>query len=376
MRQETELQRLAAARPAVLDRTQNIVSTAEQERILRRILEAPRGQPTPRRAAGERPWPQRWRSYRITARTSIAAASVAATILAGGALAINDSRPHAAPIGTSGGRAVTVSAKIVLARSIRVLSQVGDAVEYSHVTGSLNGQPYTSDLWVYRAAERQRLTGPGSTDTEGWQAISGGTVTRGFIDHASRTWTRYTSPADAAWREIARTPAPVLEARFLKSVLDSGRWTATGRVVLQGQEALVIKITEAFPGKPGVMPDTRRQHRRTRTRRPSLAVPAGPLIDVAPSLTPAQVAHAIAHGQTTFTSTGTFTRTLYISAKTYLPIMETDVTHLTSQGVPDSAAEQTATSTFQWLPADPASLALVKPPAVPAGYTRVQPNGQ
>lgn len=376
MHQETDLQRLAAARPTILDRTQKVVSAAEQERILWQILEDPPGQRAPRRAARERLLPPRRRSHWITARTSIAAAAVAATILADGALAINDSRPHAAPIGQSGGHAVTVGAKIVLAKSIRALSQIGDAVEYSHVTGSLNGQPYTSDLWVYRAAERQRLIGPGSNDTEGWQVVSGGTLTKGFIFPSSRTWTKYTSTADPAWLDMSRTPTAKLEARLLYAVLDSGRWTATGRVVLQGQEALVIKVTEAFPGEPGVMPDTRREQGRTRTHRLSHAIPAGPLIDVAPSLTPAQVAHAMTHGQTTFTSTGTVTRTLYISAKTYLPIMETDVTHLTSQGVPDSAANQTATSTFQWLPVDPASLALVKPPAVPAGYTRVKPNGQ
>jgi hypothetical protein len=114
---------------------------------------------------------------------------------------------------------------------------------------------------------------------------------------------------------------------------------------------------------------------RVSVRRTWKAVPEGPLIDVAPSLTTAQHERAVAHGQTTFTSTGTVTRTLYISAKTYLPIMETDVTHLTSQGVPDSSASQTETSTFQWLPVTPSTLALLRPPAIPAGYTRVNPNG-
>ena len=99
------------------------------------------------------------------------------------------------------------------------------------------------------------------------------------------------------------------------------------------------------------------------------------MIDVAPFLTPGPYARARAHGQTTFTPTGTSTTTLYISAKTYLPIRQTVTTHLTSQGVPDSAADQTESSTFRWLPVTRANLALLQPPAVPAGFTTVNPAG-
>lgn len=376
MRPQTEIEQLAAARPAVLDRTQEVVSPAEQERILRQILEDPRGQHSPRRPAGWRTLAPRQRRRRITVLTSVAAASVAAAVLAGAALAGNDGRQPAVNTGSPDGSAVTLDAKTVLAKSIRALDQIGDAVEYSHVTGSLNGQPYSSDRWVYRAAERQRLTGPGSADTEGWQAITDGTLTMGFIYYGSKTWTQYSNPADPAWLEVSRTPTARLEAGFLRYALDSGRWTVTGHAVLDGREAIVIQVTGAFPGKPGPAPDASRKPGRTRAPAIPRAVPAGSLIDVAPSLTPAQYAQAQAHGQTAFTPTGTFTRTLYLSAKTYLPIKETDVTHLTSQGVPGSAADQTESSTFQWLPVTPANLALLQPPAVPAGYARVNPNGQ
>lgn len=375
MRHETELERLAAARPAILDRTYEVVTATEQEQMLRQILADPRGDHPAPRAADERTLARK-RGHRISLRTSVAAASVAAVVLAGAALAIDDGRQPAATTGTPGGPAVTADAKIVLARSIGALDQIGDAVEYSHVTGSLNGRSYSSDRWVHRAMERQRLTGPGSTDTEGWQAITGGTLTKGFIYYNGKTWTQYSNPADPAWLEVSRTPTARLEAGFLKSALDSGRWTVTGRAVLDGQEAMVIQVTEIFPGQPVPVPNASRRPGRTRAPGDSPAIPAGPLIDVAPSLTPAQYAQARSHGQTTFTSTGTVTRTLYISATTYLPIEETDVTHLSSQGVPGSAADQTESSTFQWLPVTPANLALLRPPAVPAGYTRVSPNGQ
>jgi len=375
MRQDTELQRLTAARPAILDRTHSVVSRADQERILLQILSDPRTGHTPDRHLSDRTFAARWRSRRIIIRTSVAAASVAATIAVGTALAINAHGPSGVRIGPPGNR-VILDAKVVLVRSIRALSQLGDAVEFSHESGSLNGRPYTSDLWVYRAAERQRLTGPGRSDTEGWQSITGGTLARGYIYYDSKTWTEYTNPADPAWLKVSRTPTARLEARFLKSVLDSGRWTVAGHVVLGGREAIVIKATEVFPGKPGSMADASRMRPTTRHRRVSPTVPAGPLIDVAPSLTPWQVAQAMAHGQTTFTPTGTVTRTLYITAKTYLPILEKDVTRLTSQGVPDSAAKQVVTMTFRWLPVNPANLTLVKPPTVPAGYTRVNPSGQ
>ena len=59
-----------------------------------------------------------------------------------------------------------------------------------------------------------------------------------------------------------------------------------------------------------------------------------------------------------------------------VPIRQTVITHLTSQGVPDSAADQTESSTFRWLPVTQANLALLQPPAVPAGFTKVNPAGQ
>jgi len=371
MRSETELRRLAAARPARLDHSQDVVSPAEQERMLLQILDDRRGQETPGRAAGWRTLPSRRLGRRTAVRTSVAAASVAAAVAAA-ALAVSS---HRAPGVYGPPEVVRLDAKIVLARSIRALGHLGDAVEYSHITGSLNGQPYSSDLWVYRAAERQFLTGPGQSATEGWQAITGRTLTKGFIFFDRKTWTRYSSPADPGWLEVSRTPTAKLEAGFLTYIIGSGRWAVTGHTVVDGQKALVVRATEKFPGTPRSAPRPASGNGATRVRRNLRAVPEGPLIDIAPSLTTAQYERAVAHGQTTFTSTGTVTRTLYISAKTYLPIMETDVTHLTSQGVPDSAATQTETSTFQWLPVTPVTLALLKPPAIPAGYTRVNPNG-
>ena len=370
MRSENELERLAAVRPAILDRTEEVVSPAAQSRILREILAVPVDQRSSRRAGRERPRPLHLRGRRASRWTGVAAASVAGALLASVALAWNNS--HQAPGATRPprGLAVTLAASTVLTRSIGALDQVGDAVEYSHTTGSLNGQAYTSDLWVYRAAERQRLAGPGSADTAGWQAVANGTLTKGFIYYDSKTWTLYSGTADPTWTRLARTPTAELEANLLRYALDSGRWTVTGHAVVDGQQAIVVQVSESMPARPARPPA------RTRRARPPAAVPAGPMIDIAPSLTPGQYAQARAHGQRTFTPTGTSTTTLYISAKTYLPIRQTVITHLTSQGVPDSAADQTESSTFQWLPVTQANLALLQPPAVPAGFTKVNPAGQ
>lgn len=360
MHQESELRRLAGVRPAILDRTEEVVSLAEQERILRLILDEPRRH-----------------GRRIAVRTSVAAASVAAASVAAALLVGVAFAVHGDRLAGTGGRppgvVVRLDAKTVLTKSIRALSDLGDAVEYSHLTGSLNGQKYFSDLWVYRAAEKQRLSGPGRADTQAWQFIRGGALTKGYIDYDRKTWSQYADPADPTWRAISRTPTARLEARFLTAILTSGRWTVTGKVVIDGQEALVVRLTETFPGGRGPEPGA---GRRSRAGRIPAVVPAGPLMDVAPTISPAQYARAQARGQTTFTSTGTVITTLYISARTYLPIMETDVTHLTSQGVPHSAADQTQSSTFRWLPVTRTSLALLQPPMIPAGYTRVLPAGQ
>lgn len=370
MRFETELERLAAVRPAILDRTEDVVSPAAQARILGEILAVPGGQRCSRRAARERPGPLGLRGHRASRWTGVAAASVAGAVLAGTALAWNNS--HHVPVASrsSGGPAISLSASTVLTKSIRALDQVGDAVEYSHTTGSLNGQAYTSDLWVYRAAERQRLTGPGRADTAGWQAVANGTLTRGFIYYDSKNWTLYSSTADLAWTRLARTPTAELEANLIRYAVASGRWTVTGHAVVDGMRAIVVQVSDSMPTGP-VRPAA-----GTRRARPPAAVPAGPMMGVGPFLTPRQYAQARAHGQTTFTPTGTSTTTLYISAKTYLPIRQTVTTHLTSQGVPDSAADQTESSTFQWLPVNQANLALLRPPTVPAGFTFVNPAGQ
>ena len=149
-----------------------------------------------------------------------------------------------------------------LINSIGALDKVGDAVEYSHAAGSLNGRAYTSDLWVHRAAERQRLTGPGSADTAAWQTIANGTLTRGFIYYDSRTWTRYSSTAGTGWTRIARTPTAKLEANLLRYALASGRWTVTGHAVAGGQRAIAVQALESMPatsarapaGTPGARP--------------------------------------------------------------------------------------------------------------------------
>jgi hypothetical protein len=295
---------------------------------------------------------------------------VAGALLAGAALAWNNGHQAPAADRSTGGLAVTLTASAVLTRSIGALDRVGDAVEYSHTVGSLNGQAYTSDLWVYRAAERQRLTGPGGADTAGWQAVAHGTLTKGFIYYDSKTWTLYSSTADPTWTRVARTPTAELEANLLRYALEGGRWTVTGHAVIDGQQAIVVQVSESMPARPVQAPAG------TRGARPPAVVPAGPMMDVAPFLTPGQYARARAHGQTTFTPAGTSTTTLYLSAKTYLPILQTVTTHLTSQGVPDSAADQTESSTLRWLPVTRANIALLRPPAVPAGFTTVNPAGQ
>jgi hypothetical protein len=180
----------------------------------------------------------------------------------------------------------------------------------------------------------------------------------------------HSSTADPTWTQVARTPTAELEANLLRYALDSGRWTVTGHAVVDGQQAIVVQVAASTPASPVRAPAG------TRGARPPAAVPAGPMMDVAPFLTPGQYARARAHGQTTFTPAGTSTTTLYISAKTYLPIRQTMTTHLTSQGVPDSAADQTESSTFHWLPVIQANLALLQPPTVPAGFTKVNPPGQ
>src|SRR5258708_35198318 len=232
MHSETELERLAAARPAILDRTHEVVSPAAQARFLSEILAVPAGRRSSHRAARERPRPLSGRGNRAGWWTGVAAASAAGALLTGAALGWNNGHQAPAAKRSHGRPAVTLALSTVLTKSIGALDKVGDAVEFSHATGSLNGHAYTSELWVHRAAERQRLSGPGSADTAAWQIIVNGTLTRGFIYYDSKTWTRYSSAADTGWTRIARTPTAELEANLLRYALASGRWTVTRHAVL------------------------------------------------------------------------------------------------------------------------------------------------
>ena len=110
MHPETELERLAAARPAILDRTHEVVSPAAQARFLSEILAVPAGRRSSHRAARERPGPLSLRGRRASWRTGVAAASAAGALLAGPALSWTSGDQAPAANGSHGRPAFAVTA--------------------------------------------------------------------------------------------------------------------------------------------------------------------------------------------------------------------------------------------------------------------------
>src|SRR5258708_36559591 len=101
MHSETELERLAAARPAILDRTHEVVSPAAQARFLSEILAVPAGPRSSHRAARERPRPLIGRVNPAVSCTPAPAASAECARLTSAALGWNtgnhgptDHSPH------------------------------------------------------------------------------------------------------------------------------------------------------------------------------------------------------------------------------------------------------------------------------------------
>src|SRR5258708_28032872 len=148
MHSETELERLAAARPAIRDGTHEVVSPAAQARFLSEILAVPAGRRSSHRAARERPRPLSGRGNRAGWWTGVAAASAAGALLTGAALGWNNGHQAPAAKRSHGRPAVTPAPSTALTQSIRALHKVGHPLPFSHPPRPPNPPTHTPAPWV------------------------------------------------------------------------------------------------------------------------------------------------------------------------------------------------------------------------------------
>ncbi len=147
MRACNELDRLAAARPPIVQRTEDVVDPAEEDRLLRQILTSA---PAPRRSRSRTPG----RGLASPSRAGLlagslgltAAAAAAAVVLASGATPVPSGPPtaaHHAPVGRS-------ARQVLLAAATAAAVQPDGSGTYWYVkdTQSLRGSVYTVETWI------------------------------------------------------------------------------------------------------------------------------------------------------------------------------------------------------------------------------------
>lgn len=358
MQAQDELERFAAARPAILSRPETVIDQPERDRILRQILSTPRGQSRPRSAATPRAG-SRARLLRIAGVPRAITVAAACALAAGGiatgvGLGMGSGGQSAGPEGSghqgSGAPGAANTASTVVVRTMAALSQVHDSVLQSHlVLTDRNGRIMNIyETWVYGdSVRRQLLTPDGSLNTDWsvgsyWDGASHDRCRTRWINYWNRTWMDLSCPHSTAGPQDVSVADQV--ARLLKWDLDNGLLKVTRQRVINGQKAIGLLLVPPRPGQKATTPPLSIQ---------STAVQFALLLrsDVPP---PRGV-----------------TDTIWVSATTYLPLRETVINSPTAAvglGAPASVTDD-----YSWLPANPVNLAKVEPPAVPAGFTRAQP---
>jgi hypothetical protein len=187
-----ELARLAAARPALLDHTEQIVDADLEHRIFRHIVSSG--------PLGDAPFVARRRrgragSLRLAAAVIAGAAAATLAVFAGvrgpGAPGQHDAGSGSA-VGGAARPGRVISARTMADRTITALAASSRAdIMYSRTVfaSGVAGSTATIEDWSYGISERTRWFSPrGSLTFDGSAVVSHGLRVRRFVDYTSRTW--------------------------------------------------------------------------------------------------------------------------------------------------------------------------------------------
>jgi hypothetical protein len=339
MSARTELDRLAAARPPVLDHTELIVSPSAEEEILRRILSTTRVTSSRRRRAAER----------RTRRPAIALAAAAGVIaVAGGGALVRSAIAHpSAPVRPTSGhriasRPALLADEIIAARAANAVDVASRAdilyVTMKYATGTTADGIAVMQSWSKGISGREKLFGAGGAMLDDVSAvISHRMRVRRFVNYTSRTWQTdsiaarsYGSggpPGELIRQLLAPSAAQLRRARG-NPLLDDPRRSMT-TVSVHGTR--MIRVTISYP-------------------QPLPTGPAG----FSPLLGDTEMLPGAADG-----NESVLVEQIWLDESTDLPVRAV----LTGAGGRVLVAE-----TFTWLSASAANGAALSPAPVPAGF--------
>lgn len=325
MNGRTALDRLAAARPAVLGNTELIADQAEQERILLQVL-ASGPRPLPHGTAGEHQPGHRRRPGRSRLAVAATCTAVIATaaVLTLAAAPGNSPRHH-----TPATQGATVSAATLAYRtSAAVSTATRTGIFYTRTVFSHGTAGRTTMLqeWGYGNSVREESFAAGHAPVEkASMFMARGTLDQRLVDYTSRTWSQHRVGAT----ESQSTPA---EMTLVVKALLTPHATIKYTTVPGGKR--IIEVTRAFPyGDSG-------------------AVQLPPVPGFTASIFTPRM------------SSDTPTITVWIDAASYLPVREM---------ASGPGGNVLATQTFAWLPLTAENLTQVRSPVpVPNGFRQVR----
>jgi hypothetical protein len=222
MKAQSSLDRLAAARPAILDHTEFVVDAGQEDQILSQIMESARPAGMPSAAVTVAGRAARLRRPRVAIAVAAAVTAAAAGALAGtGVLRGTQGTAPGAP-----GQAHVVSLTTLTNRTAAASSGASQAdILYSRVTyapGSVVPETAAIEEWHLGLSSREKwFNAQGGLMQDSSNVASGGQQLYRAIDYTNRTWQTDTtvdtsappqnpSIADLVRDQFEMTPKPVI----------------------------------------------------------------------------------------------------------------------------------------------------------------------
>jgi hypothetical protein len=337
----TELDRLAAARPPIVDHPESIVGPAAEDEILRQILATAQGMTgrrTPARRLSRRPL------------IGLAAAAAVLAIAGGGALirsATTQQHAHAQP--GSGHRvaspAESLQADEVIAARAATAVDAASRTRILYVTakyaaGTTAGGIAVMKNWSKGISGREKFFGTnGAMLDDASAVVSHGMQVRRFVDYTSRTW----QTDSIAARSFGSGVPPGQQIRQLLAPTAAQLRRANGNRLLVNPRRSVKAVSV---GGTRLILVTIRYSRPLPSGTADFMLP--------PLLGDLQVLPAAANGHQSVIAA-----LVWLDRSTDLPVRA----ELTAPG-----GSVLIDGTFAWLSASPANLAELSPAPVPAGF--------
>ena len=326
MAARTELDRLAAARPYLLDHTELVVDAEQERQICRQIQFTARPGPASLPAAMPGPWRPRVLLAAAAAVVVAAAGVTTAVIGTGSGRAGHRSQAsHGAQPGHGTTQATLAVAVLRQRTATAVAGAVSRDILYTRTVYAAGtaGSTGTIEVWMRGYADREEsFNTHGSLTDLSSAVVDHGLRVRRFVDYPSRTWQQ-----DSI--QLSQYGAGPTLSQMVKQLLGpepkAPHKTIT-LVTLHGRR--MYRVTFRLSG----------------VRMVAWRLPIFTASEYLPAMTGGRI----------------FSESMWIDATSFLPLRVAVTGH---------GGKLLASETVAWLPADPANLAKLVPAAIPAGFS-------